>query len=254
MNPLVAPNFTLIDTLPALSAVVDSLKGLPTEPPSIYVDLEGVNLSRNGTISILQLYIHPTKKTYLIDVLSLKDRCFSTPGGNGHSLKVILESTTIPKVFFDVRNDSDALYSHFQISLAGILDLQLMELATRTFPRRLVQGLAKCIEKDALFMCTIDRLNWMETKERGANLFLPEKGGSYQVFLERPQRREILTYCAQDVHILPRLWGAYDSKITAIWKQRVVETSMDRVRLSQSPSYNAKERDKILAPAGWARY
>jgi hypothetical protein len=43
-------------------------------------------------------------------MISISD-AFSTAGTNGQTLKTILESETIPKVFFDVRNDSDALYS-----------------------------------------------------------------------------------------------------------------------------------------------
>ncbi|KAK6591850.1 3'-5' exonuclease [Botrytis cinerea] len=53
-----------IDDVPA---VVDTLLGLSTSPPSIYVDLEGVNLFRQGTISILQIYVAPLDHTYLID-------------------------------------------------------------------------------------------------------------------------------------------------------------------------------------------
>ncbi|KAM0260042.1 hypothetical protein ACHAQJ_002966 [Trichoderma viride] len=246
-------NLTLIDTLPALSAVIDSIKYLPTEPPSLYVDLEGINLCRHGTISILQLYIHPTRRAYLIDVLALQDKCFSTPGESGLTLKDILESNTIPKVFFDVRNDSDALFSHYQIRLAGILDLQLMELATRSSLRRFVKGLAKCIEFDAPLSAR-ERLEWMQIKEKGTKLFKPEQGGSYEVFNERPLRADILAYCAQDVYILPRLWAFYNSKMTAVWKQRVIETSQERVRLSQMRSYNGKGKDKALAPAGWHLY
>lgn len=246
-----ASTSTLTDTAPALSAVVDSLIGLPTEPPSLYVDLEGVNLSRHGTISILQLYIHPTKKTYLIDVLSLQEKCFSTPGESGQTLKDILESETIPKVFFDVRNDSDALYSHFHIELAGVLDLQLMELATRRhYPKKCVKGLAKCIEHDAP-LSALEKQAWAQTKEIGRRLFAPEMGGSYLVFNERPLRRDIQEYCAQDVYILPRLWAHYDKMITAVWQRRVIQVSIERVCLSQSPGYVGTGRFMALAPQLW---
>lgn len=70
-------------------------------------------------------------KTYLIDIYVLGARAFSTTDASGNSMKSVLESDSIPKVFFDVRNDSDALYHHFNISLAGVVDLQVMEYATR---------------------------------------------------------------------------------------------------------------------------
>jgi exonuclease 3'-5' domain-containing protein 1 len=130
------PESGLIDTTASLSILVDILYRQPTTPPSLFIDLEGVKLSRHGTISILQIFVRPTKRAYLVDVHTLQHLTFSTRAATGHTLKEILESDTIPKVFFDVRNDSDALYSLFQISLAGIQDLQLMELATRRFGRK----------------------------------------------------------------------------------------------------------------------
>ncbi|KAH8701215.1 ribonuclease H-like domain-containing protein, partial [Phaeosphaeriaceae sp. PMI808] len=126
---------SLIDTRAAVASLVDSISDLPKHPPSIYVDLEGVNLSRHGTISILQLFVLPANQTYLVDIHTLREAAFLTRATNGKTLKAILESDDIPKAFFDVRNDSDALYSHFGISLAGICDIQLMELATRSFSK-----------------------------------------------------------------------------------------------------------------------
>lgn len=241
----------LIDTIAALSNVLDALEGLSTQPPSLYIDLEGEKLSRDGTISILQLYVLPTKRTYLIDIHTLRKESFTTSGSSGRTLKGILESQDIQKVFFDVRNDSDALYSHFNIHLAGIQDLQLMELATRTFARRHVNGLAKCIERDGCLSVTESK-DWKESKEKGMRLFAPERGGSYSVFNERPLSNEILRYCIQDVHFLPRLWAYYNCKLTPTWRSRVKEASTRRVTESQSASYVSHGKHKALAPAGWA--
>lgn len=241
---------TLVDTTQALSEMVGLLQNLPTEPPSLYIDLEGVNLSRFGTVSILQLHVLPTGRTYLIDIHSLRDKSFTTCADNGWTLKRIFESDTIPKVFFDVRNDSDALYAHFGIRLACIQDLQLMELATRTFAKRTVNGLSRCIERDA-DLSTSERISWMKTKDSGVRLFAPEKGGSYEVFNERPLRAEIMLYCAQDVQILPRLWTHYDRKLKGGWKKRMLAASEDRVKLSQSATFNGKGQHMALAPNGW---
>lgn len=138
-----------VNSTTAIAELVDSLDGPPTVHPSIFIDLEGVNLSRHGTISIMQVCHLPSKYTYLINLYTLGDKYFSTPGSNGRTLKDILESDSITKVFFDVRNDSDTLYGHFQIKLASIHDLQLMELSTQSFSRRYVSGLSKYIERDA---------------------------------------------------------------------------------------------------------
>jgi exonuclease 3'-5' domain-containing protein 1 len=39
-------SYTVVDSDSALSDMIDTLADLPVTPPSIYVDLEGVNLSR----------------------------------------------------------------------------------------------------------------------------------------------------------------------------------------------------------------
>ncbi|KAL4963974.1 uncharacterized protein BDV14DRAFT_201232 [Aspergillus stella-maris] len=44
---------------------------LPNTPPSLYVDVEGVNLSRHGTVSILQVYHLPQDKVYGYTALQL---------------------------------------------------------------------------------------------------------------------------------------------------------------------------------------
>jgi exonuclease 3'-5' domain-containing protein 1 len=82
-----------------------------------------------------------------------------------------------------------------------------MEFATRAVPlldRRLVYELRKCVLLYAKL--TEEELDaWLETKDRGRSLFVPDDGGSYEVFNERPLREEIRRYCVQDVHLLPRM-------------------------------------------------
>jgi len=159
---------TFIDTCAGVAEMIGDLTHLPAKPPSLYIDLEGVNLSRHGTISILQIFVLPQRSTFLIDIYGLKDKAFSYPAPSGTTLRAILESPSIPKVFFDVRNDSDALFSHYQIELSGVQDLQLMELATRKFSKRCVNGLGKCIENDA-GMTADERANWKAFKDKGEN-------------------------------------------------------------------------------------
>jgi exonuclease 3'-5' domain-containing protein 1 len=242
----------IIDTVAALSDLLNAVEGLPTQPPSLYIDLEGEHLSRDGTISILQLYLLPTKRTYLIDIFTLGSKRFTTCGRSSRTLQEILQDPETPKVFFDVRNDSDALYSHYNIRLAGIQDLQLMEVATRPFGRRCVNGLAKCIEKEG-GLSLHESQEWKQCKDKGLRLFAPEHGGSYKVFNERPLSKEILHYCAQDVHFLPRLWEHYNRKLTPTWRQRVTKATKARVVESQSNSYVAHGKHKALAPPDWLR-
>lgn len=139
-----------VDSLSALQELLDTLKLVPDSSPPLFIDLEGINLGRKGSISVLSLYAVHKGIIYLVDVHTLGKAAFSSPlSGKNTSLRAIMESPNVKKVIFDVRNDSDALFSHYNISLDGMQDLQLMELATRSGSKKYVAGLAKCIERDS---------------------------------------------------------------------------------------------------------
>ncbi|KAI1322363.1 ribonuclease H-like protein [Xylariaceae sp. FL0255] len=220
--------FGLVSTARAISAMVDELSELLIRPPSLYFDVEGINLSLHETISILQIHVRTTGKTSLVDMYTLQEVAFSTQGNNTSlTVKDIMESSSIPKVFFDVRSDSDALYNLYKIELKGIKDLQLMEFATRSYNKRFITGLKKCIARD-MPMTITEKLAWSRAKDEGSKLFAPEKGGSYEVFNNRPLPENIRAYCVQDVHFLPRLWDLV----------KVEDATKARVMLSKSPDFN----------------
>ena len=233
-----APTFSLVDSTSSISSLVDGIMDLPINPPSLYFDLEGIRLSREGSISIFQLLVQPRNHVYLIDIHILGSTAFTTAGSSGKTFKDILQSSTIPKVCFDVRNDSDALFAHFGVALSGVQDIQLMENAGRrpTLPKRFLNGLAKCIEFDAP-ITALEKQAWKATKNRGASLFAPEKGGSYEVFNARPLKAEILIYCVQDVCFLPGLRNTYWGRLDSSSKTKVEEETGKRVQVSQSSGY-----------------
>lgn len=73
-------------------------------------------------------YIFSNDHTYLVDVHGLGEATFSTRSHGKKTLREIMESRTVPTLyfhfyFFDVRNDSDALYSHLGFGLHGFHDL-----------------------------------------------------------------------------------------------------------------------------------
>ncbi|KAM0817497.1 putative 3'-5' exonuclease domain-containing protein [Seiridium cardinale] len=216
----------------------------------MYIDLEGVNLSREGSISIFTLLIDtgtPTVRVCLIDVYSLGLKTFNTTGIKGQTLKDILQAENIPKVFFDVRNDSDALFAHFGVALQGVQDVQLTESATRATAssRKYLNGLAKCIEQYPLY--GVDRTSWKLAKEKGARLFKPENGGSYKIFEQRPVFDEIISYCVGDVQHLPKLWQRFKAG-TNRWRDMVNKETEKRVEASQKPEYQPHGPNRTLAP------
>jgi exonuclease 3'-5' domain-containing protein 1 len=113
----------LVNTCTAISGLIDIIVSLCTSPLSLYLDLEGVNLSRHGSVCILQAHNYTDGRTCIIDIHTLGDKISSTVRTSGQTLKGILESDSIPKVFFDIRNDLDILFSHVQIRLASVHDL-----------------------------------------------------------------------------------------------------------------------------------
>ena len=165
-------------------ALQDFLGALPrgnegnTKWPSLYIDYEGNNLSRKGTFSLLTILIESRKTFHIVDVTALGSEAFVSAGADGRTLKSILESDTIIKTFFDIRNDSHALFSLYGVRVAGIEDLQLMELASRQSSKRLVHSLAKCVENDDKIDFQ-EKQHWKEIKDSGRPLFNLESGGSY---------------------------------------------------------------------------
>ncbi|OJD17263.1 hypothetical protein AJ78_02645 [Emergomyces pasteurianus Ep9510] len=241
---------SVIDATSSLIEVIDSLDNLPTSPPSLYIDLEGIKLCREGTISILQLFNHPNEHVYLVDIHVLGEAAFTTTGTNGKSLKSILECAATPKVFFDLRNDSNALFFHFGIRLLGVEDIQLMENASRpgsAARKKFVSGLARCVELDAPVSPVVKRA-WKEKKDKGLRLFLSEYGGSYEVFNLRPMPHGIIEYCVHDMFFMPLLRTLYWSKLSPEWKVEVDRATKERVRVSQTLTYQPNTRDKVLSP------
>jgi exonuclease 3'-5' domain-containing protein 1 len=240
-----------ISSTTSLILLLDSLVNLPVDPPSLYFDLEGARLGRLGSLSLLVLYVAPQRTTYIIDVHSLGADTFTTENSDGNSLRAVLQSPTLPKVFFDIRNDSDALYSHYNISVNAIIDIQLLELATRDHSMAYVAGLAKCIKRDSTASAAV-KLSWQRTKETVSRLYDPYKGGNFDVFNERPLKPEILRYCNQDVELLPSLWQVYSSKLRlpdmACWRQMVREAAKERIQLSQSKNYDGQAKSKVYGP------
>ncbi|KAL5406975.1 hypothetical protein PMIN04_011854 [Paraphaeosphaeria minitans] len=235
------PEVEAVDTTEQIVRLIDSIVAPRPSSPILYIDLEGVKLSRHGSISILTLLVDRdnTQRAYLVDVHALNALAFSTAGTTNKTLKHIFEAQQITKVFFDVRNDSDALFAHFGIALKGVEDVQVMESATKktTASRRLLNGLARCIEDNLSHFSNRQELDrWKLTKKNGERLFKPELGGSYEVFNRRPIPKELIGYCVGDVKYLADLRNFFLAQIHNI-RHLVDEESLARVAASQKPSY-----------------
>ncbi|CAF9907823.1 MAG: hypothetical protein HETSPECPRED_007913 [Heterodermia speciosa] len=191
--------------------VPPKLFDVPVSIPELYVDAEGISLSRTGELSILIVHVETRSfsHTYLIHVHVLKHRTFNMHSSDGcHSLRSIFQDNRIPKVFFDCRMDSDALFGQYGVLIQGIIDLQLMCLAVQGGGRMYLPGLEACLLKD-LDIDVEERALVSQAKKRGKALWSPKLGGSMERFNDDPLHEDIISYCVVDTAYLPRLFEAY---------------------------------------------
>mmetsp|Transcript_37766 Transcript_37766/g.70458 ORF Transcript_37766/g.70458 Transcript_37766/m.70458 type:complete len:474 (-) Transcript_37766:11-1432(-) len=211
------------------------------------VDFEGVDLCRTGELCLLQMTCNndPTL-VYVLDVHLLREKAFSlaTPGGT--SMKSILEDDQgILKLWFDPRNDVDALYYQFGITPKNVFDLQLAEVAVRRSQAhnpRFVTGLGKCLRESE--QLSADQIACAQDIDaRAKALFEPKFGGRYVVFQERPLRDDILTYAAHDSRYMIMLYELYVGRLTQEWQHRVSVGSNERARWYQHTTYTKPTTD-----------
>lgn len=237
----VAP--TLVSSLPGLQSFLSSIP--PSGTCTLCLDLEGRNLSRNGTLALLAILIHPSQVTYIIDVQTLGDSAFVTPGtgAGGQTLKAILEDPHTPKYVWDIRNDADALWAHYKVRPAGVIDVQLLENASRVGDKTYLHGLSKCVETD-LRLKFMERHRWVKTKKE-VQALMPN-----DIFARRPLDAKTLEYCVNDVIYLPALHDLYAERITSEWLAKAMEESAARVVEACGPAYQPQSDKKKLGPWG----
>ncbi|KIW70933.1 hypothetical protein PV04_03161 [Phialophora macrospora] len=234
-----------IDTTDALRCFLGEICSLPIDPPSFYVDTEGHKLGRFGTLDLLQIHVLPLQETFIVDVLTLKDAAFDT-SFRGNSLRGLLQSSSMPKVFFDARNDSDAMFSHYNITLDGVVDLQLMEYFQEGREGRGLIGLKRCIERDS-GLPSDEIQPWIQEKEKVARSF-QDAHQDHLPSQTRPLPENLLLYAAGDVENLPMLYQTYRRKLTKQTWQMVKSETQKRLRQSRQPHYDPQGKQRGKGP------
>ncbi|KAK4463494.1 ribonuclease H-like domain-containing protein [Cladorrhinum samala] len=230
---------SVISTRPELEAFLSSI------PPSstLYLDLEGQQLCRHGTISLMTVLLHPQGVVKLIDVLSLGESAFTTTSTDGKSLKSILEDPNITKCFWDVRNDADALWALYNVGLSGVIDIQLLENASRFGDKTYLNGLERAVRQSlALGRVELDRFT--ASKRETTSLM------SSNVFDIRPMDPKTVQYCTNDVVYLPALHQFYLRRLSPAWLEKAKLESLRRVEVAHSPGYEPRSPSKRLGPWG----
>lgn len=230
----------LIDSYGSLLLFLQHIEEVSHEPGFIVaVDFEGVKLNRTGQLCLLQMTCSNMPScVYVVDVYLLPQALhFKSP--SGISLQRIFEDQEILKLWFDPRNDVDALFHQFQIRPQHVFDLQLAEVAGRRskgLQVHFVPSLQKCV-------AGCDRLDFMQKhfaefiNRSGKQLFEPDYGGSYEVFRKRPLLDDLLIYAAHDCRYMHMLYQCYMAELSNEWNQRVLNASNLRAQWFLHPTY-----------------
>ncbi|KFA60417.1 hypothetical protein S40285_09017 [Stachybotrys chlorohalonatus IBT 40285] len=233
-------------TAPILvSSLPDLIIFLSTISPSstLYLDCEGKSLGRDGKLTIMTILVHPTHIISLIDIQIIGKAAFTTPNANSKTLKAILEDPLIPKCHWDVRNDADALWAHYEVRLAGVIDVQLLENASRIGDKTYFRGLHACVQKDLkLKFMEINR--WIKNKKEVQTLMAND------IFSRRPLDSKVVQYCVNDVVYLPALHETYAKRIDSQWMKKAMDESGRRVVEACGPAYKPQSEMKKLGPWG----
>lgn len=240
----------IVDTCGAVKSMLDVLTALGQSSGSIYLDLEGVNLSRHGSISLIQIHVPSHEHVFIVDIHIMGKQAFEISSSRGKTLKNVLESQTIKKYLFDVRNDADALYALFSVQLAGVVDVQLLELASRKGHKHIVAGLATCMEQERVLPLPA-LLEWQTTKKCVHRLLDPRSGGAWDIFNLRPLPQVLVDYCVGDVQFLPILASVYKSRLSNHWSKKAQAETAQRLKDSRGANYEPQGRKKIFAPKSW---
>ncbi|KAJ3727745.1 ribonuclease H-like domain-containing protein [Lentinula raphanica] len=117
--------FVLCDTPESFSIAIHALK----LSLGVVVDCEGLDLGRqNGRLSLLSIRSIPPLPNpsinYIFDFLCL-------PSSLLQPLFALLSSSSVLKIVFDGRMDYSALYHEYGVVMENVLDLQLVDVASR---------------------------------------------------------------------------------------------------------------------------
>ncbi|TGO26103.1 hypothetical protein BPAE_0066g00290 [Botrytis paeoniae] len=257
----------IVDTTPSLTSFLDDLASaltIPTCTSTLYSSISPRNITIPSILIIhwIPPHLHGAAQnnpTYLLDLSALSAKtlrsltimqfthapspgqAFETDIPEYISLRTLFKSPHIPKVVFDVRDISHFLYTKCDISLAGIKDLQLMELAVRDGGKDNLGDLAKCVELHSPLSSALKK----EREAMRVALLQIES----QPCEQRPMRQDTMQYYAAEVNMLHGIYRVLCTKLRpekqSFWRNEIETATKNRIEASQSSTYDILERDKL---------
>ena len=190
-------DYWLVDHEVDLKKALAELRGKLERNTRLAVDCEGVSLSRKGELTVI--VVATEEKAYIFDVVKLGRAVFT------EGLGEILEDKSREKLTFDCREDSDALWHQFNVKLAGVLDLQLLEILYRRKAGRFVsswgtrpgQRTGALVNVNGFRRCIEDYLrdaDLIRKKDKGVLAIKHDR----EVWKKRPLSDDLLHYATVD--------------------------------------------------------
>eukprot|EP00033_Pygsuia_biforma_P000309 GCRY01000377.1.p1 GENE.GCRY01000377.1~~GCRY01000377.1.p1 ORF type:complete len:608 (+),score=133.82 GCRY01000377.1:385-2208(+) len=233
-----------IDNLNNCQIAVDFL----SQTSTLAVDLEGNNLSRHGSISLLQ--VDDGRGTFLFDIKELGAEGFEEGG-----LKELLESRRMDKLIFDSRNDSDALWHLYSIALQGVVDIQILACMLERQQngndqqQEFLVGFGRALQ--LLNISVDERESAQQVKKAGKTLFYSTMGSDHSIWDLRPLPAMLLKYAANDVHYLFDMYHQWQAlipmlRLRRLSQQRVVDARCAEFSLEEKGLLHLKQQAEEL--------
>lgn len=197
----------------------DAVKVLSRESV-IAMDSEGVNLSKDGPLTLLQIGTL-SGSVYLFDVMLSEDKqdsAFFKETG----LDQILTSDDIVKVIQSCSHDSAALFHQFGIKLRQVFDTQVAHLVIEEHKGRLLPSqkkLAEICERYSKHATVYEAKEELKSK-------WSKKVGNF--WARRPMTEEMIQYASSDVTAL--IPEVYENQKKYLEKYNLLERFYDRVQ------------------------
>jgi exonuclease 3'-5' domain-containing protein 1 len=223
-----------VDNLLWLPSVVEEL----LEGEAVAVDIEGVNLCRDGRISIIQV-CDAQGRVFLFDITKMGSDAFIDWPGRP-SLRALFENPHLMKVIFDGRADADALWYIFGVQMCNVYCLQVLHALQFSRPEdKYVKGLQTCLNMSGVVPLE-EQKRQEKLREEAKALYEPKRGGCYEVWEQRPLQPILLDYAASDVKFMlemKRRWAAaeIDDVVQSITQDRIAH-AVRRWEPPQGPS------------------
>lgn len=216
--------------------------------------MKSKNLGPQGANSLITLAPAHLQLIFLVDLVVLGKAAFSHHKAKSPSLRAILQSPLIKKLAFDVRNLSAALWHCYKVNVLNVLDVQLLELATRDQGDRLyVAGVNGAIEASKILPSELEK-SFKESRNQFVSVYVPQKGGDDERLMERPMSDVLQSYSALDVAFLPELYNHLLTRLRPepeVWLGRVSSETLSRLGKSKAQSYQGQGKKFKFGPRAW---